>query len=131
METTARRLAGSTLAVGAEDEVSARQLILERDLVVRTLSPLLVDLTLWHSERVSLAALANLVRRSPDLFAIYIHASCSIDSHSLFWFLYEELGPGVLRSHRDVMQSLAVGIPEENLLFPEAGLPEGLNRRIS
>ncbi len=39
METTARRLAGATLAADAEDE--ARQLILERDLVVRTLSPLL------------------------------------------------------------------------------------------
>jgi len=87
------------------------------------------DLTLWHSEHVSLAALADLVRRSPDLFHIYIHDSCSIDSHSLFWFLYEELGPGVLRSHRGVMQGLAVGIPKEDLLFPEAGLPEGLDGR--
>ena len=87
-------------------------------------------MTLWLNQHVTLDALADLVRRSPDVFHIYIHDSCSIDSHSLFWFLYEEMGPGVLRSHRDVMQGLAVGIPEENLLFPEAGLPEGLYGRV-
>ena len=90
----------------------------------------LVDLTLWHNQHVTLDALADLVRRSPDLFLIYIHASCSIDSHSLFWFLYEEMGPGVLRSHRALMRFLAVRIPKEDLLFPEAGLPEGIYQRI-
>ena len=229
METTARRLAGATITSEDDGEVSARQLLLERDLVVRALSPLLaqrdllrlartnraclregragletlslrslnvmyhdevtgvlrlfpslrsldlehlairspitdlalvpltqqctklrslsvhsphvtdqvisnlagmVDLTLWHNQHVTLDALADLVRRSPDLFHIYIHASCSIDSHSLFWFLYEEMGPGVLRSHRALMRFLAVRIPKEDLLFPEAGLPEGIYQRI-
>ena len=87
-------------------------------------------MTLWLNQHVTLDALADLVRRSPDVFHIYIHDSCSIDSHSLFWFLYEEMGPGVLRSRRDLMRFLAVGIPKEDLLFPEAGLPEGLYGRV-
>ena len=90
----------------------------------------IVNLTLWLNQHVTLDALADLVRRSPDLFHIYIHGSCSIDSHSLFWFLYEEMGPGVLRSHRALMRFLAVRIPKEDLLFPEAGLPEGIYQRI-
>ena len=49
---------------------------------------------------------------------------------ALFWFLYEEMGPGVLRSHRALMRFLAVRIPKEDLLFPEAGLPEGIYQRI-
>jgi len=40
------------------------------------------------------------------------------------------MGPGVLRSHRALMRFLAVRIPEEDLLFPEAGLPEGIYQRI-
>ena len=90
----------------------------------------MVDLTLWHNQHVTLDALADLVRRSPDFRHIYIHDSCAVDSNSLFWFLYDEMGPGVLRSRRDLMRFLAVGIAQEDLLFPEAGLPEGFYGRI-
>ena len=77
MEPITSRLAGATL-VPEEGGVSARQLVLGRDLVVRA----------------------------------------------------QEMGPGVLRSHRALMRFLAVRIPKEDLLFPEAGLPEGIYQRI-
>ena len=57
METTARRLAGATITSEDDGEVSARQLLLERDLVVRALSPLLAQRDLLRLARTNRACL--------------------------------------------------------------------------
>ena len=57
MEAITRRLAGATLAPDDEGGVSARQLVLERDLVVRALSPLLAQRDLLRLARTNRACL--------------------------------------------------------------------------